>query len=146
MKKSKIFRIIGVTLLCLYALVMIYLMLIARPQFGYMMWNLVPFKTVAQMFSKLSSDSIQTVKIALVNLAGNVIMLVPLGFLLPFAFKAQRKLWRTLLLSFLLILVMETVQLISMRGSFDIDDIIVNLAGVALGYLIFHLFRKKIED
>ena len=80
---------------------------------------------------------------AVINLAGNVVMFIPLGFLLPKVSARQRKLWRTLLTTALIILLVEILQLFSLRGSCDIDDVILNTIGSALGYGFYALFRKK---
>ena len=47
-------------------------------------------------------------------------------------------------------LFVETIQLISKVGSFDVDDLILNTLGAALGYLAYRLirryFRRKHDD
>ena len=141
MEKNKIIKPVGITLLCIYAAIMIYLMLFMRGQTNYYRYNLIPFTTVFEMISKFRSGGRST---AVINLVGNVIMFVPLGFLVPFAFKIQRKLYRTLLLSFTAIFIMETVQFFARLGSFDVDDIILNLTGVLIGYLCFRVIKKII--
>ena len=42
-----------------------------------------------------------------------------------------------------LILLVETLQLFTLLGSFDIDDVILNLAGMLIGYFLCLLRRKK---
>ena len=54
----------------------------------------------------------------------------------------------TLLLVFLLtctalILTIELVQLLTLLGSFDVDDIILNLGGMTVGYIACLLFHRK---
>ena len=39
--------------------------------------------------------------------------------------------------------VQAVVQLFTLLGSFDIDDLILNLIGMTLGFIGYHLFRKK---
>ena len=36
----------------------------------------------------------------------------------------------------------EVLQLFTLLGSMDIDDLILNLAGMIFGYLIFTLFKR----
>ena len=36
----------------------------------------------------------------------------------------------------------EILQLFTLLGSMDIDDLILNLAGMIFGYLIFVLFKR----
>ena len=56
----------------------------------------------------------------------------------------MRKLPRTVLFSFCTILAVEIVQLLLRRGIFDIDDLILNMAGWILGYLTLSIpFIRK---
>ena len=71
-----------------------------------------------------------------INLVGNVVMFIPAGWLLPRIFQKQRHYLIFLLTCFLTILLVETVQLFTLLGCFDVDDIILNLAGMTLGYLL----------
>ena len=69
-----------------------------------------------------------------VMLVGNAVMLVPMGVLLPLVMK-KLKPRHMLCLALLIPLAIEVFQPIIGR-SFDIDDIIMNFAGVALGYCV----------
>lgn len=77
------------------------------------------------------------------NLAGNVVMFVPAGWLLPRIFRRFQKFWRFALGSCIIIFLIESIQLFTLLGSFDVDDILLNLAGVLAGYLIWRLAGKK---
>ena len=83
------------------------------------------------------------VRHAFVNLAGNVIMFVPLGVFLPVIWKRLRSFWWFLLTSASLILLVEVLQYVTGLGSCDIDDLILNLPGTMLGWLCHPLFLKK---
>ena len=75
---------------------------------------------------------------ALLNLFGNIIGFVPLGFLLPSFSGRCRKYWyNTLMAGYLLSFAVEFFQLAFRAGSCDVDDIILNTLGTALGYLCF---------
>lgn len=76
-----------------------------------------------------------------INLIGNILLFIPGGFLLPKIFPRLRTLWRFLLLSFGLLLLIEGTQLFSLRGRLDVDDLILNLLGLCLGY-IFSKIKK----
>ncbi len=68
----------------------------------------------------------------------NIIMTIPFGFLLPFTNLQKAKFSKTILLTFLLSLSIEIIQpLLSSARSSDITDIITNVLGGAIGYLIF---------
>lgn len=71
----------------------------------------------------------------------NIIMCIPLGFLLPFIWKEYRKLYKTLLLGAGFSLLIEVSQLITTRAT-DIDDLIANTIGAVIGYFIWMVFNK----
>ncbi len=97
--------------------------------------NLVPFKTIAQYVAAVFDGSIRGH--ALRNLAGNLLLLLPAGFFLPFFLKAARKLkWYCVIIASAII-VIEVVQLFTMSGSLDIDDLLLNFAGALIGFVIF---------
>ena len=78
-----------------------------------------------------------------INLTGNVLLFVPAGWLLPKLWKRQRNFFRFFATSFLSLLLVETTQLFSLLGRFDVDDLILNLIGMTVGFLLFFIFRKK---
>lgn len=71
------------------------------------------------------------------QLALNVLMTVPFGFLWPLV-RQRRGLWRTVLAAFLLSLCIELLQpLLTTHRTADITDLIANTAGGLAGYLLF---------
>lgn len=79
----------------------------------------------------------QPVKDALLQVGGNLMLLAPLGVLLPVASVRLRGPVRLLLVGLLLSLSIETVQgLLVMGRAFDIDDVILNALGVMLAYAL----------
>lgn len=64
----------------------------------------------------------------------NIFMLVPLGILLPLLNSRFRKLKWTLAAAFLMTLTIETAQLITGYGIFELDDIFNNVIGAIIGY------------
>ena len=66
----------------------------------------------------------------------NIVMFVPLGFLLPIVFKKLRS-WRgVLMVSFIFTVATELLQLLSYRGT-DIDDVIANTLGGLCGFALY---------
>ena len=63
----------------------------------------------------------------------NVLMFVPLGFLMPVLWRQTW--WQTLLIALAAILCIELIQPFFAR-SFDVDDILLNFAGGVLGLLL----------
>lgn len=71
----------------------------------------------------------------------NIIMCVPLGFLLPLIWKDYRKIYKTIIAGLGFSLLIELSQLITTRAT-DIDDLIANTIGTVIGYLIWKVFSK----
>lgn len=71
----------------------------------------------------------------------NIILFVPLGFLLPFIWDKYESIWKTTFFGFSISLLIEFSQLFNWRVS-DIDDLMMNTLGAFLGYYIFIIFRK----
>lgn len=65
----------------------------------------------------------------------NVVMLVPLGFMLPLIWKNMSCI-QTVGVGFLFSLLIETSQLLNFRAS-DVNDLILNTLGALLGYVIY---------
>lgn len=70
---------------------------------------------------------------------GNVLLYLPLGLLLPLV-RQDSNWWRTAAAGLTVSLVTELIQPVFGR-SFDTDDLIANLLGTLLGYLLFALVR-----
>lgn len=103
-------------------------------------YNLVPFKTIIGFLSNTQNISFD---VWIYNLAGNIAAFMPLGFLLTLAFKKIINKRSILSISLALIVIAEAAQLVTRRGVFDIDDIILNMAGVGIGYYIYKIIKKK---
>ena len=99
--------------------------------------NLIPFRTLRLFADLLDSGVRSYILMAVVNLGGNIIMFIPLGFLLPKVFPKLTSLPRVLLTTAAVITLVEIIQLFTLVGSCDIDDLILNATGAAIGYL-FH--------
>ncbi len=69
----------------------------------------------------------------------NVMLFVPMGYLLPYLFDWFRKKarWRPVAMCFVLSLLIENLQLISRRGFYDIDDLVSNVIGGFIGQWLF---------
>lgn len=87
--------------------------------------NLIPF-----------SQEIDTVIYLL-----NLVLLMPCGFLLPLIVKKFDSFKRILLVNLGISLSIELSQLFNNRKT-DIDDIILNVAGAIIGYIVYRLVAK----
>ena len=99
--------------------------------------NLVPFKTITLYISRQD-------RVAIVNLLGNLVAFAPMGIFLPLLFKKQNKLKNFILTNIAIILTIESLQFLSLSGSFDIDDLILNLLGALLIYRLYKI--RKINQ
>lgn len=79
-------------------------------------------------------------KTIIINVFGNVIMFVPFGFLGIIFPKLND--FKTLIINFLFgIILIESLQYFSRLGVFDIDDVILNTVGAAIGFRIYKIFK-----
>lgn len=74
----------------------------------------------------------------------NIILFIPLGFFLPAVFKSNRKAYKTILIIFAITFEIEFFQYFIGRSS-DIDDIITNLLGGIIGFIVFKLLNSFLE-
>lgn len=78
-----------------------------------------------------------SVRAAVMQIGGNLLLLMPLGILLPIVFRGLRGPLRILLATGAVSLGVEAMQgLFAVGRSFDIDDVILNTAGAVLAYLL----------
>ncbi|MFM1961757.1 MAG: hypothetical protein RLZZ172_602 [Bacteroidota bacterium] len=90
--------------------------------------NLIPFKTIMPY---LLGD--YGLLIGGLNLAGNIVLLIPFGLILPAIYR-QIGFLKMLLVASLFCLGIESIQALLKIGIFDIDDVILNGLGVMIGY------------
>ena len=106
-------------------------------------YNLIPFVEIRRFWVYRKQLGFLAV---FTNLFGNVAGFLPFGFMLPVITGKMRSGFLITLAGFGLSLTVEVIQLITKVGCFDVDDLILNTAGAALGYLLFficdHLRRK----
>lgn len=77
----------------------------------------------------------------------NLLMLLPLGYLLPLCYRGMKRWWSVILTGFVLSLLIETLQLLTHKGWFDVDDIFLNTLGALIGYGLYKaILRKSSND
>ena len=126
----------------LYCLVLLYILILDKAFAGYHQnlrnilahINLIPFGTVVTYVIRLANGSINPDTV-IKNLAGNLILFAPMGAFLPFAFDKMKKLWRVVLVLLIMILTVELIQIVLLIGSFDVDDLMLNMLGGLIGYV-----------
>lgn len=128
------------TLSAVYGALMIWLLFLRRRGSFHSM-NLVPFATIRE-FLEAAGGADYLARHAAVNLAGNVVMFVPLGFFPPALFPWLRSFRRDMLACAAAIVLVECMQYLLWCGSADVDDLILNLCGAAAGYGLFAAARN----
>ena len=102
-------------------------------------YNLIPFKEIGRFIRYRKSLGMMAVTL---NLAGNVLVFVPYGMFLPLLVHRLRSFWQVVLFSFDFSLLVELLQLFLKVGSFDVDDLVLNTIGGAVGYFCYYLLQK----
>ncbi len=72
----------------------------------------------------------------------NMVMLMPMGILLPFCVRRRVKWWHGLLAGLMLSATIETLQLVLQRGLFEFDDMIHNSFGCMIGVFLGNIFWR----
>ena len=105
--------------------------------------NLVPFYTIGNYWKVVKRMEFTPLFFhSVINLGGNFFLFVPIGYFLPRLWKPMRNFFVSLLTCFLTITLVEPIQLVTLLGSLDIDDLILNMLGMLLGYVLFMIIKK----
>ncbi len=106
--------------------------------------NFVPFQTINTYINAIFNGNIN-LDIAINNLVGNLILFLPMGIYLPYFFRRIKKASTFSIVMIILLIVIEVVQVVTRRGSFDIDDFILNMLGALIGFGIWKIsFVQKL--
>ena len=137
---KRMIRKTGLFLFLIYLAFLIYFLFFAEsyarmpdrhPHYGF---NLQPFREIGRFWN--ARDRLPW-KVVFLNLFGNVIGFLPFGFFLPVISRKWKNVFLVTLLGAAASLLIETVQLVTGTGTFDIDDILLNTLGAAGGCLLF---------
>jgi glycopeptide antibiotics resistance protein len=122
-------------ILILYTIALLILLFQRPNNQSYNSWNLIPFSTI----SFYLSGKINWL-IAFYNLAANIGLFIPYGIFLML--KKSKSLVILVIIPLVSIVLIEVMQLFTQRGILDIDDLILNMLGVFLGYMIYPAFKR----
>ena len=146
-------KILPFALLFIYVVILIKVMVLKDVpliRVGYLMLNFggtrdgspnfIPFKTIWPYLTGFKGWLI-----AGINLIGNIILLVPFGFLLPFVIRNIN--WKhSIIWAIGSGTIIEVMQVVMHVGIFDIDDIILNAFGSMIGFWFFLLFSILMQS
>ncbi len=105
--------------------------------------NLIPFATVNRYLSVLDRPS--GFGLFLYNVIGNMIILIPFGYFFPIVSRRAKQWWFFALAALVFILMIEAMQYLSMSGSLDVDDVILNFIGAMIGYFLCPLKGQPLQ-
>ncbi len=99
-------------------------------------WEVIPFASWHIVFEEGNIA-------LLIQILANILLFIPLGFLLPCCFKRCRRYRYTILSSALLSLTIELIQGIAQIGLFETDDVIHNTLGACVGLGAYAVIRRS---
>ncbi len=106
--------------------------------------QLEPFYTICTFLYVLKNNRNHPIYFEIfANMVGNTLLFAPAGILLPKLYRKWRPFWRFAVKAAFLIFLVETIQLFTLLGVFDVDDIILNVLGMSFGYFLYFLFMRK---
>ncbi len=71
----------------------------------------------------------------------NIIMFIPYGLILPKILSIFNKFLPSVVIFLFSSVLLETVQLLTKRGYFQLDDIVMNIIGGVIGWAVFYTFN-----
>lgn len=105
--------------------------------------NLVPLRGLVLMLRRaIAVDHAITRWIVAINILGNILIFVPIGFLVSVLTPNRHKGWLALGIGLAISLTIEIVQLSFAIRVFDVDDLLLNSFGAWLGFITFLLAVK----
>lgn len=130
------------TIVFIYYIILLFNMAIFARYSNITSYNIIPFASITNL---ITNGNLYTI---VINLFGNLLIFMPLEYFIIELFKVN-KFKQNLLLSFIIILMIETSQFILKIGVFDIDDIIICTFGMMIFYVIYNSIkniRRKYEE
>jgi glycopeptide antibiotics resistance protein len=97
------------------------------------MYNLEPFLTIKHFLNINNFNK----DVWVINLIGNIGVFIPFGLLIPVTLRFSYM--KSLGIFLIGLTFLEVTQLITKRGSLDVDDFILNSIGFTLGYALFKI-------
>ena len=138
-KRQKLGWVLFILYLCLLAYFMFFSESFGRTdtdrEYAY---NLVPLKEITRYFRYYRTLG---TTLFLINIVGNIAAFMPFGFFLPIISRRSRKWYNTVSFGLVFSLTLETLQLVLRVGSFDVDDMLLNTIGAALGFWVYKLIQ-----
>ncbi len=101
-------------------------------------FNIIPFRTI-NLFISGYINGIVSFKSFCINIIGNLCLFMPFSLFLPLIFKSMNKYIRFLITLIFIVIVIELLQFITISGSCDIDDVLLNVFGASIVYFLLNI-------
>lgn len=158
-KKTRILRTLWYVFCVLYVCVMLWLLFFMRldtavsnfqkmKSYGWALsrhFDPLPGEVIIPSVKRVFTHPLSDAKTftAFRNLIGNVVLFVPLGWILPYFLPFARKTKGFLLSAAALILLVEFTQAFTLLGFCDFDDLLLNVLGGWIGFILLSVLRKR---
>ena len=107
-------------------------------EYLYFYSNLVPFHTIVSYIKSFMEGKINS-NLVYRNIFGNLFLFAPLSMFMCVFFKKTKVFLKNAIFIFLCVLFAEFFQMIFRVGSFDVDDIILNMLGAFVGFSVMKI-------
>lgn len=101
-------------------------------------FNIIPFNTIKLFINGYIKGYVSTTNF-LINIIGNFVAFMPFGIFLPLLFKKINKYYKFLIIMIIIVATIEILQFLTLSGSCDIDDLILNIMGASAIYGLYKI-------
>lgn len=105
--------------------------------------NFIPFRTLSDQLL-FNNTNTYDLKISLLNISANLFLFSPIGFFVPFLWNKFNSIKCIFFIGLSLTTCIECIQYLIGRST-DIDDIILNVSGIMIGYIVFKISKRLIR-
>lgn len=103
--------------------------------------NFIPLDTIIFFYRAYLYSTINT-QVIFDNIFWNIIIFIPFWFLFAIISKKYWNLFFTILITFIFVFIIESIQLITDIWYFDVDDIILNVLWAILWYVLYSILKR----
>lgn len=130
---------IGANIICMlflisYIFIILWVTLIHR--------NSIYSQTITPLFHELKLIILKQDSWSMIDIIRNIFMLMPFGFMLSQMLSKPKKLLKVTLDSLVFSTFIEFSQLVTVRGTCQMDDIMNNTIGAVIGFFLWKIFKK----
>ena len=125
----------SIILLSSYTVALLYFTVFGRYSQSYYRYEIDVFASYRKLFENFDTYVFKQIIL-------NLLMLIPVGFLLCVIIKSKFKYLWAMVISFILTVLVEVLQFVSRCGTFEVDDLINNMIGAVIGIAIYAVLKS----